>query len=265
MNNDKNYYQQEIINNNINNNQDIDREKEEYYLKQQQMRKTPINIPYEEQINKNINENYIPSEIKPIENQNKEDYNKYGNEIPRSYEEYQRLIQREAEKENILRQKQENNNNIQIPITKNDENEEEKYREYLRSKAQMEQYSQNYESNEDIINKKKRDEAEEEYLKNVKKYEDIIQDNPEQRFKLPPPPFGSNNLPLMNKISKESQIQGAEPGYINKMNMVSENPYSIDKYNLGETNLRQNPIIHPVNSYQFDYRRLYNPLTNKNN
>ena len=265
LNNDKNYYQQEIINNNINNNQDIDREKEEYYLKQQQMRKTPINIPYEEQINKNINENYIPSEIKPIENKNKEDYNKYGNEIPRSYEEYQRLIQREAEKENILRQKQENNNNIQMPITKNDENEEEKYREYLRSKAQMEQYSQNYESNEDIINKKKRDEAEEEYLKNVKKYEDIIQDNPEQRFKLPPPPFGSNNLPLMNKISKESQIQGAEPGCINKMNMVSENPYSIDKYNLGETNLRQNPIIHPVNSYQFDYRRLYNPLTNKNN
>ena len=265
LNNDKNYYQQEIINNNINNNQDIDREKEEYYLKQQQMRKTPINIPYEEQINKNINENYIPSEIKPIENQNKEDYNKYGNEIPRSYEEYQRLIQREAEKENILRQKQENNNNIQMPITKNDENEEEKYREYLRSKAQMKEYSQNYESNEDIINKKKRDEAEEEYLKNVKKYEDIIQDNPEQRFKLPPPPFGSNNLPLMNKISKESQIQGAEPGYINKMNMVSENPYSIDKYNLGETNLRQNPIIHPVNSYQFDYRRLYNPLTNKNN
>ena len=266
LNNDKNYYQQEIINNNINNNQDIDREKGEYYLKQQQMRKTPINIPYEEQINKNINENYIPSEIKPKENKNKEDYKKYGNEIPRSYEEYQRLIQREAEKENILRQKQENNNNnIQIPITKNDENEEEKYREYLRSKAQMKEYSQNYESNEDIINKKKRDEAEEEYLKNVKKYEDIIQDNPEQRFKLPPPPFGSNNLPLMNKISKESQIQGAEPGYINKMNMVSENPYSIDKYNLGETNLRQNPIIHPVNSYQFDYRRLYNPLTNKNN
>ena len=88
----KNYYQQEIINNNINNNQDIDREKEEYYLKQQQMRKTPINIPYEEQINKNINENYIPSEIKPIENQNKEDYNKYGNEIPRSYEEYQEAM-----------------------------------------------------------------------------------------------------------------------------------------------------------------------------
>ena len=63
----------------------------------------------------------------------------------------------------------------------------------------------------------------------------------------------------------ESQMQGAEPGYINKMNQVSENPYSIDKYNLGESNLKQNPILHPVNSYQFDFRRLYNPLTNKNN
>ena len=110
-----------------------------------------------------------------------------------------------------------------------------------------------------------RQEAEEEYLKNVKKYEDIIQDNPEQRFKLPPPPFGSSNIPMMNKMSMESQIQGAEPGYINKMNQVSENPYSIDKYNLGESNLKQNPILHPVNSYQFDFRRLYNPLTNKNN
>ena len=118
---------------------------------------------------------------------------------------------------------------------------------------------------EEQLKEKYRQEAEEEYLKNVKKYEDIIQDNPEQRFKLPPPPFGSNNLPMMNKMSMESQIQGAEAGYISKMNQVSENPYSIDKYNLGESQLSQNPIVHPVNSYQFDYRRLYNPLTNKNN
>ena len=124
---------------------------------------------------------------------------------------------------------------------------------------------ENIEMNEEQLIQKQREEAEAEYLKNVKKYEDIIQDNPEQRFKLPPPPFGSNNIPMLNKMSMESQIQGAEAGYINKMNQVSENPYSIDKYNLGESKLSQNPITHPVNSYQFDFRRLYNPLTNKNN
>lgn len=134
-------------------------------------------------------------------------------------------------------------------------------------KEQMEAYRQNmikkdYE-NEMLMKEMQRKEAEEEYLKNVKKYEDIIQDNPEQRFKLPPPPFGNNNMSSLNKMSMESQLQGPTVGLINKSNAISQNPYSINNYSLGESNLSQNPILHPVNSYQFDYSRLYNPLINK--
>ena len=280
---DKNYYYPEMLENPSN----INKEKEEYYQKQiiqnqgEPIRKTPIQAPLEPQEilnnqynNKEIYELHLP---KYTPKNIKEQYN-YGNEIPHSYEEYQRLMQKENERENLLRQRQieqENiNNNINnIQLTKSQEEEfkqfqREKEKEKEKEKEQINNYQENIpniEMTEEQLKEKYRQEAEEEYLKNVKKYEDIIQDNPEQRFKLPPPPFGSNNLPMMNKMSMESQIQGAEAGYISKMNQVSENPYSIDKYNLGESQLSQNPIVHPVNSYQFDYRRLYNPLTNKNN
>ena len=270
---DKKYYYPEPSQNYPPN---INQEKQEEFYQREQMRKTPIK---EELPPQNINNNqYNNEEIynnpqmpKYTPKNIKEEYN-YGNEVPHSYEEYQRLMQKEAERENLLRQRQleqENINNMNnklnnIQLTKS---EEEEFKQYQKEKHKMPMtnYEEKEELNEEQIKQKQREEAEMEYLQNVKKYEDIIQDNPEQRFKLPPPPFGSNNIPMINKMSMESQMQGAEPGYINKMNQVSENPYSIDKYNLGESNLKQNPILHPVNSYQFDFRRLYNPLTNKNN
>ena len=252
-----NYYPQEIEENYPN----INKQREEYYPEQrEQIRKTPIQINQGEEINNQYN---------PKINNNKEDYN-YGNEVPNSYEEYQRLMQKEYERENLLKQRQLNqenpniNNNMMnnIQLSKS---QEEEFKQYQKEKAQINNYPENIEMSEEQLKEKQREEAEAEYLQNVKKYEDIIQDNPEQRFKLPPPPFGSSNIPMKNKMSMESQMQGAEVGYINKMNQVSENPYSIDKYSLGESKLSQNPILHPVNSYQFDFRRLYNPLTNKNN
>ena len=223
-----------------------------------------INNP---QYNSNENyENYDLPKPRYTPGINNKEENNYGNEVPNSYEEYQRLMQKEYEREQALRQRQyeqENLNNMNnIQLTKS---QEEEFKQFQKEKAQMNNnYQENNEINEEQLKQKQREEAEAEYLKSVKKYEDIIQDNPEQRFKLPPPPFGTNNIQMKNKMSMESQIQGAEVGYIDKMNQVTENPYSIDKYNLGESNLSQNPILHPVNSYQFDFRRLYNPLTNKN-
>ena len=177
-------------------------------------------------------------------------HEKYGNEIPKTYEDYNLLMEKDK------------NRNEDLIINKDkymgDMNRgEEIYRQNIIDKKE-ELYN-----NEERIKEIERKEAEEEYLKNVKKYEDIIQDNPEQKFKLPPPPFGRNNMPSLNKMSMESQLQGASTGFINKNNIVSENPYSINNYSLGESTLSQNPILHPVNSYQFDYSRLYNPLINK--
>ena len=209
--------------------------------------------------NENYNEQqpeikYSPEELNQYKyNQQqlkeKEEYNNYGNIVPQSYEEYQRLI----EKDKINNQQYMN----QLPKDENEFNNPqlENIRQNMINKEMYE--------NEDKIREMRIKEAEEEYLKNVKKYEDIIQDNPEQRFKLPPPPFGSNNIPSLNKMSIESQLQGASTGIIDKNNLISQNPYSINNYSLGDTELKQNPIVHPVNSYQFDYKRLYNPLTNK--
>ena len=254
------YYNPEMIENYAN----INKEKEQYNPEQrEQIRKTPIPMHKQEEIN---NPQYdLPKPRYTPRTNNKEKTN-YGNEVPNSYEEYQRLMQKEYEREQALRQRQyeqENLNNMNnIQLTKS---QEEEFKQFQKEKAQMNNnYPENNEINEEQLKQKQREEAEAEYLKSVKKYEDIIQDNPEQRFKLPPPPFGANNIPMKNKMSMESQMQGAEVGYIDKMNQVTENPYSIDKYNLGESNLSQNPILHPVNSYQFDFRRLYNPLTNKN-
>ena len=263
------YYNPEMVENYPN----INKEKEQFYPEQrEQIRKTPIPMHQQEEINNpqyNSNENYenydLPKPRYTPRINNKEETN-YGNEVPNSYEEYQRLMQKEYEREQALRQRQyeqENLNNMNnIQLTKS---QEEEFKQFQKEKAQIKNnYQENNEINEEQLKQKQREEAEAEYLKSVKKYEDIIQDNPEQRFKLPPPPFGTNNIQMKNKMSMESQMQGAEVGYIDKMNQVSENPYSIDKYNLGESNLSQNPILHPVNSYQFDFRRLYNPLTNKN-
>ena len=272
---DKKYYYPEMMENYPN----INIPKEEYYPEQrEQIRKTPIPVNPQEEINDNYKqfknnnnnntnkENYNPPLQKYSPKINKEELN-YGNEVPNTYEEYQRLMEKEHERENLLRQKQLEQENINkmnkinnIQLTKS---EEEEFKQFQKEKALMNNYQENLEINEEKLKERQREEAEAEYLKNVKRYEDIIQDNPEQRFKLPPPPFGSSNIPMKNKMSMESQVQGAEVGYINKMNQVSENPYSIDKYNLGESQLSQNPILHPVNSYQFDFRRLYNPLTNQ--
>ena len=271
---DKKYYYPEMMENYPN----INIPKEEYYPEQrEQIRKTPIPVNPQEEINDNYKqfknnnnntnkENYNPPLQKYSPKINKEELN-YGNEVPNTYEEYQRLMEKEHERENLLRQKQLEQENINkmnkinnIQLTKS---EEEEFKQFQKEKALMNNYQENLEMNEEKLKERQREEAEAEYLKNVKRYEDIIQDNPEQRFKLPPPPFGNSNIPMKNKMSMESQVQGAEVGYINKMNQVSENPYSIDKYNLGESQLSQNPILHPVNSYQFDFRRLYNPLTNQ--
>ena len=224
----------------------INNNKESYQELQEKRKYTPENI------------NQYRPQFTPKEQFNNYE-NNFGNEVPNTYEDYQRLIEKEKyEREKMLNEQEFKR---EREMSKN----EEEYNAQMAQLAQMEFLRQNNEmyQNEDKIKEIQRKEAEEEYLKNVKKYEDIIQDNPEQRFKLPPPPFGSNNIPSLNKMSIDSQLQGASAGLINQSNKVSQNPYSINNYSLGDTNLSQNPIVHPVNSYQFDYNRLYNPLINK--
>ena len=217
----------------------INKKNENYHEEQPKIRYTPKEI-----------ENKYNNQQKSLPPKNEI----YGNEVPQTYEDYQRLLEREKyEKEKIIQAQQKYLG--QMP---------EKENEY--NLAQMEALKQEM-INKQLYDEEKmkeiqRREAEEEYLKNVKKYEDIIQDNPEQKFKLPPPPFEINNIP--NKMNLDNQLQGSSKGFIDKNNIAYQNSYDINNYSLGETDLKQNPIVHPVNSYQFDYSRLYNPLINKN-
>ena len=240
----------ELLNNNMDNNKPYTPQiNDKYYTinNKENYQEQPTKIKYTPE---GIS-NYKNTPQKPM---SIEEFNNFGNEVPNSYEEYQRLMEREKYEREKMFNEHEHMREIDFP--KNEEEYNKAQMEYLRQKNEMN-------PNEEKLKEIQRKEAEEEYLKNVKKYEEIIQDNPEQRFKLPPPPFGSNNIPSLNKMSIESQLQGASTGIIDKSNLVSQNPYSINNYSLGETNLSVNPIVHPVNSYQFDYNRLYNPLINK--
>ena len=109
--------------------------------------------------------------------------------------------------------------------------------------------------------------SEEEYLKKIKNYEDIIQNQPiinketHEESLMVDPTLHQKQMEHINQLNM--QYQGAEVGQINPKNFVSNNPYTDKNYTLGSSNLQQNPITHPINSYKFDYNRLYNPLSFK--
>ena len=125
---------------------------------------------------------------------------------------------------------------------------------------------------ERLMNQQRGEEADREYLKNIQNYESIVQNQPtintktnEQSLQINPP----QKTPSYHEAKKIAatpnynlQVQGAAPGKITKGNMVIGNPYTTRNYNLGDSNLEQNPITHPINSYKFDYNRMYNPLVN---
>ena len=131
----------------------INKKNENYHEEQPKIRYTPKEI-----------ENKYNNQQKSLPPKNEI----YGNEVPQTYEDYQRLLEREKyEKEKIIQAQQKYLG--QMP---------EKENEY--NLAQMEALKQEM-INKQLYDEEKmkeiqRREAEEEYLKNVKKYEDIIQD-----------------------------------------------------------------------------------------
>ncbi len=145
---------------------------------------------------------------------------------------------------------------------------EEEYERFQYENYLMEQQRER----ERLMNQQRGEEADREYLKNIQNYESIVQNQPaintktnEQSLQINPP----QKTPSYHEAKKMAmtpnynlQIQGATHGKITKDNLVIGNPYTNKNYNLGNSELNQNPITHPINSYQFDYNRMYNPLVN---
>ena len=145
---------------------------------------------------------------------------------------------------------------------------EEEYERFQYENYLMEQQRER----ERLMNQQRGEEVDREYLKNIQNYESIVQNQPtintktnEQSLQINPP----QKTPSYHEVKKMAmtpnynlQIQGATHGKITKDNLVIGNPYTNKNYNLGNSELNQNPITHPINSYQFDYNRMYNPLVN---
>jgi len=249
-------------NENLNQKEKISKEEEEAYRKQYEQY-----LLQQQHLNQqnNINTQQIPPENKLTD----KDYMNYLNDM----------------RNNEIQQEQNLNENIpQFPSNN------VPYKEILPEKSQipikqktpadierekrMQQlyYEQQQRQQEELLMQQQQyqmqnPKSEEEYLKKLKNYEDIIQNQPiinqetHEESLMVDPKLHQKQIEHLNQLNM--QYQGAEVGQINPKNFISNNPYTDKNYSLGNSNLQQNPIIHPINSYKFDYNRLYNPLSFK--
>ena len=138
-------------------------------------------------------------------------------------------------------------------------------------RMQYENYLMEQQRQREMMLLQQREQVDPEYIKKLQNYESIVQDQPTINPKTNEESLIINQgrTPSYQEAKKIAatpkynlQVQGAAPGKITKENMVIGNPYTNRNYNLGDSNLEQNPITHPINSYKFDYNRMYNPLIN---
>ena len=138
-------------------------------------------------------------------------------------------------------------------------------------RMQYENYLMEQQRQREMMLLQQREQVDPEYIKKLQNYESIVQDQPTINPKTNEESLIINpsKTPSYHEAKKIAatpnynlQVQGAAPGKITKGNMVIGNPYTTRNYNLGDSNLEQNPITHPINSYKFDYNRMYNPLVN---
>ena len=249
-------------NENLNQKEKISKEEEEAYRKQYEQY-----LLQQQHLNQqnNINTQQIPPENKLTD----KDYMNYLNDM-RNNE-----IQQEKNLNENIPQFPSNNvpykeilpEKSQIPI-------KQKTPADIEREKRMQQlyYEQQQRQQEELLMQQQQyqmpnPKSEEEYLKKLKNYEDIIQNQPiinqetHEESLMVDPKLHQKQIEHLNQLNM--QYQGAEVGQINPKNFISNNPYTDKNYSLGNSNLQQNPIIHPINSYKFDYNRLYNPLSFK--
>ena len=253
-------------NNNIKNNEKenenikekLSKEEEEAYKKEYEKY-----LLQQQQLN-NQNNNNIPNQLSKENKLSDKEYMNYLND----------LRNKEMQQEQNLNEYPSNNvpykeilpENSQIPI-------KQKTPADIEREKRMQQlyYEQQQRQQEELLMQQQMQnpqaKSEEEYLKKIKNYEDIIQNQPiinketHEESLMVDPTLHQKQMEYINQLNM--QYQGAEVGQINPKNFVSNNPYTDKNYTLGSSNLQQNPITHPINSYKFDYNRLYNPLSFK--
>ena len=264
-------------NNNIKNNEKenenikekLSKEEEEAYRKEYEKY-----LLQQQQLNNQNNNNNIPNQLSKENKLSDKEYMNYLNDL-RNKE-----MQQEQNLNENIPQYPSNNvpykeilpENSQIPIkqkTPADIEREKRMQQlyYEQQQRQQEELLMQQQQQQQYQMQNPQAKSEEEYLKKIKNYEDIIQNQPiinketHEESLMVDPSLHQKQMEHINQLNM--QYQGAEVGQINPKNFVSNNPYTDKNYTLGSSNLQQNPITHPINSYKFDYNRLYNPLSFK--
>ena len=256
------------INNNINEKKENENQKEKLSKEEEEAYKKEYEKYLLQQQQLNNQNNNIPNQLSKENKLSDKEYMNYLNDL-RNKE-----MQQEQNLNENIPQYPSNNvpykeilpENSQIPI-------KQKTPADIEREKRMQQlyYEQQQRQQEELLMQQQMQnpqaKSEEEYLKKIKNYEDIIQNQPiinketHEESLMVDPTLHQKQMEHINQLNM--QYQGAEVGQINPKNFVSNNPYTDKNYTLGSSNLQQNPITHPINSYKFDYNRLYNPLSFK--
>ena len=264
-----------INNNNINEKKENENQKEKLSKEEEEAYKKEYEkyLLQQQQLNNQNNNNNIPIQQNSSENKlTDKEYMNYLNDLRnKEMQQEQNLNENIQYPSNNVPYKEILPENSQIPI-------KQKTPADIEREKRMQQlyYEQQQRQQEELLMQQQQQQyqmqnpqakSEEEYLKKIKNYEDIIQNQPiinketHEESLMVDPTLHQKQMEHINQLNM--QYQGAEVGQINPNNFVSNNPYTDKNYTLGSSNLQQNPITHPINSYKFDYNRLYNPLSFK--
>lgn len=264
------------INNNINEKKENENQKEKLSKEEEEAYKKEYEkyLLQQQQLNNQNNNNNVPIQQNSSENKlSDKEYMNYLNDLRnREMQQEQNLNENIQYPSNNVPYKEILPENSQIPIkqkTPADIEREKRMQQlyYEQQQRQQEELLMQQQQQQQYQMQNPQAKSEEEYLKKIKNYEDIIQNQPiinketHEESLMVDPSLHQKQMEHINQLNM--QYQGAEVGQINPNNFVSNNPYTDKNYTLGSSNLQQNPITHPINSYKFDYNRLYNPLSFK--
>lgn len=264
------------INNNINEKKENENQKEKLSKEEEEAYKKEYEkyLLQQQQLNNQNNNNNVPIQQNSSENKlSDKEYMNYLNDLRnKEMQQEQNLNENIQYPSNNVPYKEILPENSQIPIkqkTPADIEREKRMQQlyYEQQQRQQEELLMQQQQQQQYQMQNPQAKSEEEYLKKIKNYEDIIQNQPiinketHEESLMVDPSLHQKQMEHINQLNM--QYQGAEVGQINPNNFVSNNPYTDKNYTLGSSNLQQNPITHPINSYKFDYNRLYNPLSFK--
>ena len=235
-----------------------------YKLSDKADRNRKLFMEYKEKSNNNLYYNYL-SKRYTLNNKESNKTIPYNKELPLTQKFRESLNQNSDEvnkNQTMFNQKINNIENISYNKYKNLYKEYDDYNrllveKHLRNKEMMNkqralQEEKRIKENERLSQLKQ----EEKYYENEKKklYRNFLdmQVNEQIPIKLSKENFYQNHLDNSNNSFHNSNLYETIPQYSNKNRFVEVNPYCVKNYDLGKSNLDNNPILNPMFNYGYN-------------